>query len=102
MIAQIGGEGIDIQAAALSQDASGEGASLMLLLRMAGASRELAARLLAGPGDLLAIADVGRAIARFDAITTLEVDSAREWLRLDPFYRSALAALGQDHGQRTL
>ena len=80
----------------------GEGASLMLLLRMAGASRELAARLLAGPGDLLAIADAGRAIARFDAITTQEVDSAREWLRLDPFYRSALAALGQDHGQRTV
>ena|ERR671912_889275 len=80
----------------------GEGASLMLLLRMAGASRELAARLLAGPGDLLAIADVGRAIARFDAITTQEVDSAREWLRLDPFYRSALAALGQDHGQQTV
>ena len=80
----------------------GEGASLMLLLRMAGASRELAARLLAGPGDLLEIADAGRAIARFDAITTQEVDSAREWLRLDPFYRSALAALGQDHGQRTV
>lgn len=80
----------------------GEGASLMLLLRMAGASRELAARLLAGPGDLLEIADAGRAIARFDSITQVEVDSAREWLRLDPSYRSALAALGQDHGQRSL
>ncbi|MGI8611137.1 MAG: DUF2336 domain-containing protein [Sphingomicrobium sp.] len=80
----------------------GEGVTLMLLLRMAGASRELAARLLAGPGDLLEIADAGRAIARFDSITTQEVDSAREWLRLDPFYRSALAALGQDHGQRTV
>ena len=80
----------------------GEGASLMLLLRMAGASRELAARLLAGPGDLLEIADAGRAIARFDSITQDEVDSAREWLRLDPSYRSALAALGQDHGQRSL
>jgi hypothetical protein len=80
----------------------GDGASLMLLLRMAGASRELAARLLAGPGDLLEIADAGRAIARFDSITPQEVDSAREWLRLDPCYRTALAALGQDHGQRTL
>jgi uncharacterized protein DUF2336 len=80
----------------------GDGASLMLLLRMAGASRELAARLLAGPGDLLEIADAGRAIARFDAITQQEVDSAREWLRLDPCYRTALAALGQDHGQRAL
>ena len=80
----------------------GEGASLMLLLRMAGASRELAARLLAGPGDLLEIADAGRAIARFDSITQEEVDSTRDWLRLDPTYRSALAALGQDHGQRSL
>ena len=80
----------------------GDGDSLMLLLRMAGASRELAARLLAGPGDLLEIADAGRAIARFDAITQDEVDSTREWLRLDPCYRNALAALGQDHGQRTL
>jgi len=80
----------------------GDGDSLMLLLRMAGASRELAARLLAGPGDLLEIADAGRAIARFDAITQDEVDSSREWLRLDPCYRTALAALGQDNGQRSL
>ena len=80
----------------------GEGASLMLLMRMAGVSRGLAARLLAGPGDLLEIADAGRAIARFDGITQEEVDSAREWLRLDPSYRSALAALGQDDGQRAL
>ena len=80
----------------------GDGASLMLLLRMAGSSRELAARLLAGPGDLLEIADAGRAIARFDSITTEDVDSTREWLRLDPCYRNALAALGQDHGQRAL
>ena len=75
---------------------------VMLLLRMAGSSRELAARLLAGPGDLLEIADAGRAIARFDAITTEEVEAAREWLRLDANYRSALAALGQDHRQRAV
>ncbi|HUE78114.1 MAG TPA: DUF2336 domain-containing protein [Sphingomicrobium sp.] len=80
----------------------GDGGSLMLLLRMASASRELAARLLAGPGDLLEIADAGRAIARFDAMTQDEVDAAREWLRLDPSYRAALSALGQDHGQRPL
>ncbi|MBA2466367.1 MAG: DUF2336 domain-containing protein [Sphingomonas sp.] len=80
----------------------GDGSSLMLLLRMASASRELAARLLAGPGDLLEIADAGRAIARFDSITSEEVESAREWLRLDPNYRAALAALGQDHRQRAL
>ena len=70
--------------------------------RAARSSRELAARLLAGPGDLLEIADAGRAIARFDSITQVEVDSTREWLRLDPCYRTALAALGQDHGQRSV
>jgi hypothetical protein len=80
----------------------GDGGSVMLLLRMAGASRELAARLLAGPGDLLEIADAGRAIARFDSMTAEEVESAREWLRLDPNYRAALAALGQDHRQRAV
>ncbi len=80
----------------------GDGGSVMLLLRMASASRELAARLLAGPGDLLEIADAGRAIARFDSITAEEVESAGEWLRLDPNYRAALAALGQDHRQRAV
>ena len=56
----------------------GDGGSLMLLLRMAGAPRDLAARLLAGPGDLLEIADAGRAIARFDSITDEEVEAARD------------------------
>lgn len=79
---------------------SGEGEQLMLLLRMAAVSRELAARLLAGPGDLLGIADPAREIARFDSLDTAEVDAAREWLQLDPDYRAALTALGQVRGQR--
>ena len=79
---------------------SGEGARLMLLLRMADVTRDFAARLLAGPGDLLGVADAGREIARFDSIKPEDVDRAREWLRLDPGYREALAALGRDHGQR--
>lgn len=80
----------------------GDGARLMMLLRMAGVSREFAARLLAGPGDLLGMSDPGREIGRFDKLRPEEVESAREWLRLDPAYRSALAALGQGHGQRSL
>ncbi len=80
----------------------GNSRGLMLLLRMAAVSREFAARLLAGPGDLLGVTDAGREISRFDTLTHEEVDVAREWLRLDSAYRSALAALGQGHGQRTL
>ena len=82
--------------------AGGNSRGLMLLLRMAGVSRGFAARLLAGPGDLLGVTDPGREIGRFDTLSEEEVDAAREWLRLDPAYRSALAALGQGHGQRTL
>lgn len=79
----------------------GNSQALMLLLRMAAVSREFVARLLAGPGDLLGVTDAGREINRFDTMTQEEVDGAREWLRLDPAYRIALVALGQDHGQRT-
>ena len=75
---------------------------LMLLLRMAAASRELAARLLAGPGDLLGVFDPAAEIGRFDRLAQAEVDGARAWLRLNPAYRNALAMLGQDDGKRAL
>lgn len=98
-------EALGRRAAIATEDAawhlmSGDGEQLMLLLRMAAVSRELAARLLAGPGDLLGIADPAREIARFEARDLAEVDAEREWLQLDPDYRAALAALGQDRGQR--
>jgi len=75
---------------------------LMLLLRMAGASRSLAARLLADLGELLGIADPGEEIARFDRIDAAAVEAARGWLRLDPHYRAARLALGGLHGQRAV
>lgn len=71
---------------------------LMMLLRMAGASRSLAARLLADIGELLGIADPGHEIAGFDQIDPTAVEAARGWLRLDPHYRSARLALGGAHG----
>ena len=77
----------------------GSGEQMMLLLRMAGVSLDFAARLLAGPGDLLGMADPAREIARFDALDAVAVDAARDWLQLDPAYRAALAMLGADHGQ---
>lgn len=73
---------------------------LMMLLRMAGASRSLAARLLADIGELLGIADPGHEIAGFDRIDDAAVEGARDWLRLDPHYRAARIALGGSHGQR--
>jgi hypothetical protein len=79
---------------------SGTGEQLMLLLRMAGMSREFAARLLAGPGDLLGMSDVGREIARFNALDPKDVDARRDWLTLHPAYRMSLDALRTGNGQR--
>jgi len=74
---------------------SGSERRVMTLLRVAGVRRELAARLLAGIGDLLGIADPGRAIATFDGMSTDEVDGARSWLAADAGYRAAVARLEQ-------
>ncbi|HMI40883.1 MAG TPA: DUF2336 domain-containing protein [Sphingomicrobium sp.] len=71
---------------------------LMMLLRMAGASRSLAARLLADIGELLGIADPGHEIASFDQIEAAAVETTRGWLRLDPHYRLACLALGGSRG----
>ena len=80
----------------------GGGERLMLLLRMAGISRDVAAGLLVTLSEFVGIADPGEEIARFDALTDQEVQSARDWMKLDPRYRQALAALGNGNGQRTL
>lgn len=74
------------------------GAELMLLLRMAGLSREFAARILAGPGEILGVSDPAREISRFDSLAPSQIESTRDWFRLDPAYRDALTALGQGHG----
>ena len=66
---------------------------VMTLLRVAGVRRELAARLLAGIGDLLGMADPARAIATFDGMTGEAVESARSWLAADAAYRAAVARL---------
>jgi hypothetical protein len=76
----------------------GERGRFVMLLRMSGVSRDLAARLLAGLGDLLGIPDPGTEIARFDAIDKERTDAARHWLTLDHRYRAALDALGAHHG----
>jgi hypothetical protein len=68
---------------------------VMTLLRLAGVRRELAARLLAGIGDLLGLTDPGHAIETFDSMSQDEVEAARNWLATDLTYRIAVARLEQ-------
>ena len=82
--------------------ADGDDGRLVLLLRLAGVTRDFAARLLALLGDLVGISDLGTEIARFDAMSHEEAQSARDWLQLDPPYRAALRALGGDGGDRSV
>jgi hypothetical protein len=82
--------------------ADGNDGRLVLLLRLAGVSREFAARLLALLGDLVGISDLGTEIARFDAMDEVRARSMCEWLRLDLSYRSSLRALGGEGGDRAL
>lgn len=81
--------------------ADGDNGRLVLLLRLAGVSREFAARLLALLGDLVGIADLGTEIGRFDALDETQARSVSEWLRLDPGYRAALRTLGGAGGNRS-
>lgn len=71
---------------------------VMVLLRIAGFSRDLCAGVLASLGDLLGIADPGAAIGTFDQMTPDEVQVAAIWLSTSPHYRSALEALGTRNG----
>ena len=87
---------------ALDELLSGDERRAMTLLRAAGVSRQVAASLLAGIGDLLDIPDPGRAIGTFDRITDAEVEDARAWLTADGAYREAVSALGAGHGKRTV
>jgi hypothetical protein len=87
---------------AMDELLSGDPRRVMPLLRAAGVSRELGARLLAGIGDLLGIGDAGAAIEAFDRITAEEANAARGRLATAPGYRAALDALERGHGQRSV
>jgi hypothetical protein len=87
---------------ALDELLSSDAKRIMVLLRMGGLSREVAGGLLAGIGDLLGIADLGRAISEFDRLSETDIANARSWIAADPLYQRAVAALGgNDHGQRS-
>jgi uncharacterized protein DUF2336 len=83
---------------AMEELLSASPARIMRLLRAVGSSRDLAAGLLAGIGDLLGIADPGEAIDAFDRITADQAEAARASLSAAPAYRTALATLEKDHG----
>jgi hypothetical protein len=82
--------------------ADGEDGQLVLLLRLAGVSRDFAAKLLALLGDFVGIVDLGTEIGRFDALDEAKARSVSEWLQLDPAYRAALRTLGSDRGDRAV
>ncbi len=82
--------------------ADGDDGRLVLLLRLAGVSRDFAARMLALLGDLVGISDLGTEIARFDALGAEQAQSFREWLQLEPEYRGALRAMGDVSGNRSI
>lgn len=82
--------------------ADGDNGRLVLLLKLAGVSREFAARLLALLGDLVGIGDLGTDIGRFDALDEAQARSVSEWLQLDNDYRAALRTLGGANGNRPL
>lgn len=81
---------------------SGEERRSMAVLRTAGVTRQVAASLLAGVGDLLGISDPGHAIDAFDRLSRTEVEDVRTWLTTDPTYRSSVTALGLGNGKRTV
>jgi len=87
---------------ALGELLSGDAKRIMPLLRMGRLTRETAAAILAGIGDLIGVSDPARAIARFDQLTDADVASALSWISSDPLYQQAVAALGDKSGQRSL
>lgn len=78
---------------------TGGAGKLALLLRMGGLDRDVAAELVAALAELVG-SDAETEIGSFDSLSEKAVDAARNWLRLDPGYRAAVAALNAGDGQR--
>ena len=83
---------------ALSELLSGDCKRIMLLLRVAGATREFAGHLLATLADLLGVASEIDALRTFDSFTLERVESARGWLSLTLQFQEAMKALGHGNG----
>lgn len=83
---------------AIDELVSGDIPRAMGLLRMAGASRQFAASLLAAAGDFIGLGDAGGAIEAFDRMNAAEIEAVRAWLHADPRYRSAIETLSGRRG----
>lgn len=84
--------GLDCETAWPAFDSAG--VQLGKLLRLAGASRQLAAEMAA----TLGASSPASVIQAFDSFSEEDVERARSWLRLDRTYRDALARLGGADG----
>lgn len=80
---------------------TGGGGRLAILLRMAGVSRDLAGEIIASAAQVVGT-DPETEIHAFDQLEDEEIDRKRNWLRLDPDYRAAIGALGEESGERTV
>ena len=80
---------------------TGGGGRLALLLRMAGIPRDLAGEIVGSSAEVVGSSPEYE-IQEFDELADEKVEQARNWLRLDPAYRSAIGALGAGHGQRSV
>ena len=69
------------------------GGEAMMLARLAGSERAIAAQILAAFEPMSGASAAERFIDRFDAIDDDAVEQRRRWLRLDPHYRNAREAL---------
>src|SRR5205085_2707890 len=92
-LARRAGIGID---SAMDELLSGDARRLMALLRVAGASRQLGAGLLAGVGDLLGIAEAGSALGQPLALPQIAAVGELARKLRTPVSRPALAA-STDH-----
>lgn len=73
---------------------------LARFLRLSGISRELAGEIIARVAGL-AGSDPETEICAFDGLSDEEVERARDWLRLDPGYRSAIESMATGNGKRS-
>lgn len=80
---------------------AGGAGRMALLLRMAELSRDLAGEIIASAAEVVA-SNAETEIRAFDDVADEEIDRSRKWLRLDPVYRSAIAAVGEVNGERTV
>jgi hypothetical protein len=87
---------------AMDELLAGDVRRAMAVLRAAGVTRQVAASLLAGVGDLLGIPDAGKAIDAFDRFSDSETEDALTWLTTDPAYQSGVHALGNRNGKRSI